>query len=83
MCMLTRRLQVLLDDARASRLEREAARRGVAVAVLVREAIDAAFPATTDDRRAAGDRILAAVPMPVPDVAELRSELADAHDRRP
>ena len=81
--MVARRLHIRLDEARARRLEREVARRGVAVAVLVREAIDAAFPAPTDDRRAAGDRILAAVPMPVPDIAELHAELADAHDRRP
>ncbi len=82
MSMLTRRLQVLIDDERHRRLEAEAARRGVAVAVLVREALDAAYPTTADERRAAADRILAADPMPVPDVAELRRELEELRGRR-
>ena len=82
MSMLTRRLQVLIDDERHRRLEAEAAHRGVAVAVLVREALDAAYPTTADERRAAADRILAADPMPVPDVAELRREFEELRGRR-
>ena len=42
--MLTRRLQVLIDDERLRRLEAEAGRRQVPVSVVVRDAIDAAFP---------------------------------------
>lgn len=75
MLMLTRRLQVLVDDERIRRLDAEAARRGVPVSVLVREAIDAAFPTSHDERRRAARAILDADPMPVPDPAELRREL--------
>lgn len=82
MSMLARRLQVLIDDERHRRLEAEAARRGVSVAVLVREALDAVYPSTTEERRAAGDRILAAEPMPVPDADGLRAELAALRGRR-
>jgi hypothetical protein len=80
--MLTRRLQVLIDDERARRLEAEAARRRVSVAVLVREALDAAYPTTVEERRAAGERVLEAEPMPVPDVQDLRAELTALRGRR-
>jgi hypothetical protein len=75
--MLTHRLHVLLDEERWRRLEVEAARRDVAVAVIVREAIDDALARTGDaDRRAAADLILAAEPMEVPDdPADLKREL--------
>lgn len=82
MSMLTRRLQVLIDDDRFERLEQEAARRRVAVAVLVRDAIDAAFPATSSARVMAGDRILTATAMDVPDPAGLRAELDEQRSRR-
>jgi hypothetical protein len=74
-------LQVLVDDERLRRLEAEATRRAVPVAVLVREALDAAYPATIEERRAAAERILAAEPMPVPDVDDLRDELGEARGR--
>ncbi|MGH9119716.1 MAG: ribbon-helix-helix protein, CopG family [Acidimicrobiales bacterium] len=80
--MLTRRLQVLIDDERLRRLEREAARRRVPVSVLVRDAIDAAYPIDAPARRAAARRILAAEPMPVPDPPALRRELDDLRGRR-
>lgn len=80
--MLTRRLQVLIDDDRHRRLEAEATRRGVPVAVLVREAIDALYPSTVEERRAAAERILAAVPMAVPDAEALRAELDELRGRR-
>lgn len=82
MLMLTRRLQVLLDDDRYRRLETEAVRRQVSVALIVREAIDLAIPASSAGRRAAGDRILAAATMETPDPAELRAELEDLRARR-
>lgn len=75
MSMLDRRLQVLIDESRWSRLEREAARRGVPVAVLVREAIDERFPGNADERRSALQSVLDADPMDVPDPDELRDEL--------
>jgi hypothetical protein len=82
MSMFDRRLQVLIDEDRWSRLEREANRRGVPVAVLVREAIDERFPGGVDRRRAALQAILDAEPMPVPEPDELRSELDSIRGHR-
>lgn len=81
--MLSRRLQILIDDERLRRLEAEAARRQVAVAVVVRDALDAAYPVDRSTRQAAAARILSAAPMPVPDPPDLRAELDEAHERRP
>jgi hypothetical protein len=78
MCMatLSRRLQILMDEERAARLERLAAQRGTSVAALLREAVDIAFPDSDARRRAAaGRRLLEAPPMPVPaDWQELKRE---------
>src|SRR5438094_565021 len=81
MLMLDRRLQVLIDEPRLHRLEAEARRRQVSVAVLVREAIDQTFPATSRERAEALGRILAAPRMAVTDVADLRRELDQARGR--
>lgn len=72
MSRLNRRLQVLLDEERYDRLEREAARRGSPVVTVVREAVDRLLAEETD-RRAAGDRLLAAPPMQVDDWSEMKS----------
>lgn len=82
MCMLSHRLQVLIDDERLARLEAEADRRKVPVAVVVRDAIDAAYPTDPSVRQAAAARILAAEPMSVPDPAGLRTELDELRGRR-
>lgn len=83
MCMLDRRLQVLLDEARYQRVAAEARHRGVSVASVIREAIDHALPATGPERQAAADRILSAPDMPVPaDPSELRAELDELRGRR-
>lgn len=82
MSMLDRRLQVLIDEDRWSRLEREAGERGVPVAVLVREAIDERFPGDADKRRLALQAVLDAEPMTVPDPDELRAELTAIRSRR-
>ncbi|MGH7692676.1 MAG: antitoxin [Candidatus Dormibacteria bacterium] len=79
--MLSRRLQVLIDDSRWSRLEREAGRRGVSIGMLVREALDERFPGDADERRAALQSVLAAVPMDVPDPDGLRAELEETRSR--
>ncbi len=42
--MLSRRLQILLDDERYERLARRAEERGTSIATLVREAIDVTWP---------------------------------------
>jgi hypothetical protein len=75
MCMLTRRLQILLDDERYSHLAAEARRRKVSVAAVIREAIDDRYPPRQAERARAARAILAAEPMPVPDPEDLRKEL--------
>ena len=82
MSMLDRRLQVLIDEDRWRRLEQEASRRKVPVAVLVREAIDERYPSGADRRRAAAQAILDAEPMEVPDPEALHDELEAIRGRR-
>jgi hypothetical protein len=79
---VNRRLHIRLDEERHERLAAEASRRGVAIAVLVREAIDAVLPPRKRDRAAATRAILAAEPMPVPAPDALRSELDQLRARR-
>lgn len=81
--MLERRLQILLDEERYRRVAAEAKSRGVSVASVVREAIDRALPATSEQRRAAAERILSAPDMELPaDPSELRAELEKLRGRR-
>lgn len=81
MHMLDHRVQILLDDERYQRVTREARRRGVSIAAVIREALDR-LPADAEVRRTAVDAILAAEPMSVPaDPAQLRRELDALHDR--
>lgn len=76
MCMLTRRLQILLDDRRYRRLRAEARARRASVGALVREAIDKAFPISLERKRAAARAIRAAAPMALPpDIRALKAEL--------
>lgn len=75
MAELTRRLQVLLDEDRYQRLERTARARRTSVATLVREAVDAAFPAQSIPRADAGRRLLNAEPIAVGDWTELEREI--------
>ena len=75
MCMLSRRLQILIDEERYERLERAAQRRNSSVAAAIREAIDRAYPANLDEIRAAADEILSAPQIDVPDMEELKQEL--------
>lgn len=83
MCMLTRRVHLLLDQERYDRLANEARTRKVSVAEVVREAIDTALPPRWPDRITAGAAILGAEPMDVPaSVAELRRELDEGRGRR-
>ena len=80
--MLNRRLHLLLDEDRYGRLAAEADRRRVPVAVIVREAIDAAFPPDAAGRAEAARTILGAEPMAVPSPDDLRSELDELRARR-
>jgi hypothetical protein len=82
--MLTRRLQILLDEAQYARLESYAKERRLSVGAAVREAIDKAIPSDAARRRAAGKAILSAPRMHVGTIEELKKELDDiragAHD---
>lgn len=82
MCMLTHRLQVLLDEKQYARLAAFAAERSLSVGAAVREAIDRAVPATTAERSSASKRVLAATPMAVPAPETLRAELDELRGRR-
>lgn len=81
MCMLDRRLQILIDEPRYRRLAARARERNTSVAAVIREAIDVAFPADLAKKRAAWKAIKAAPPMPVPEIDELKRELDEAHSR--
>jgi hypothetical protein len=80
--MLTRRLQVLLDERQYVRLAAFAEERNLSVGAAVREAIDRVVPSTTDERTAALKRLLAATPMELPAPADLRTELDELRGRR-
>jgi len=87
MCLLTRRLHILLDDRRYRRLQAEARARRASVGELVREAIDRTFRVPYERKRAAAKAILAAKPTPLPtEMRDLKAELEGIHtganDRR-
>jgi hypothetical protein len=76
MSMLSRRLQVLIDDEQLRRLRAEARMRHSSVGALVREAIDRVYPVTSERKQAAAKAILAAAPMELPrDIKALKREL--------
>lgn len=79
---LEHRLQILLDDERHRRITAIARERGVSVATVVREAIDRGVTSPGGRRKAAGQRLLDAPDMPVPEPAELREELDAVRARR-
>ncbi len=82
MCMLDRRLQILIDDARYRRLEAVARERRLSVAAVIRDAIDAALPADLPTKQRAAAALLAAEPMDVPGtVEELKAELDASRSR--
>ena len=75
MCMLDRRLQILLDEGRYQRISSLAKARGVSVATVVREAIDHGLPAEP------ARLLLSAEPMPAPRPETLRGELEELRGR--
>ena len=78
MSVLERRLQILVDQERYDRLEREAGQREVSVAAVVRSAIDAHLDDQQRRRAAAGRRLLA---WPLPDAPEPDwDELREAYE---
>lgn len=83
MCMsLDRRLQLLLDEERYQRVAALAGQRGTSVASVIREAIDRGLPKPDEERMRAGQAVLEAAPMEVPDVPGLRAELDELRGRR-
>ena len=72
-------LVISIDPDRQAKLERLAISRGVTVAELVQEAIDAQFPDDQSARRRAGEAILALEPIDLPSPEELRRELDDVY----
>jgi mRNA-degrading endonuclease toxin of MazEF toxin-antitoxin module len=64
--LMERRLQLLLDQERYSRVAREASRSGRSVAAVIREAIDLRFAESTDSARArAAEALLELTATPV------------------
>lgn len=74
---LTRRVQILLDEERHSLLEQEAARQGVSVAALIREAVDRIYSSGARDQAEAAASLLAASPMPVEDWSVMKEQMLD------
>lgn len=77
MSKLERRAQILFAEDEYRSLEREARERGVSVGALVRDAVTQVYGTERDRRRAAGERLLAAEPMPVDDWAAMKDEMLD------
>jgi len=82
MLMLTRRLQILVDDERYQALERAAKERRVSVATVVRDAIDRDLAGPGLRRAEAGRRLLDAEPMEVGSIDDLVNELDALRGRR-
>jgi hypothetical protein len=79
--MLDHRVQILLDSARYQKVAREAKRRRVSIAAVIRDALDR-LPTDAEARANAIEAILAAEPMELPtDPTDLRRELDVAHAR--
>lgn len=77
--MLTKRLHVLLDEERLTRLRRESRRAGAPIGELVRRAIDRQYPPELPTRAEAGRRLLARAPGagPEPDWATTKTQMLD------
>lgn len=81
--LMSRRLQILLDEDRYQRVAAVAARRNTSVASVIRDAIDRGLADPDVRRRAAARDILEAPPMEVPSgVEELLAELEELRGRR-
>lgn len=79
---MTRRLQILVDEERWTRLERQAERRGTSVATVVREAIDIAFPKGEPNVADAVQEFLSHPPMDLGDWQQAKREVEEGLARR-
>lgn len=75
---LTRRLQVLLDEPRWTRLERRAQQQGTSVATLVRHAIDLAFPDSESAAAQAAAAFLARDPIDLGEWESAKASIQEA-----
>ncbi len=76
--MMTRRLQILIDEPRYELLERESRRTGKSIAELIRESVDAVYGFDRAARRGALESILAEEPMPVEDWEIMKQDMMDS-----
>ena len=83
MGLLTRRLQVLLDDARFDQLEQLAQRRKTTVAALVRAALDRMLAEQGMAHGQATERFLNRPPVDFGPWEDLKAELDEALERPP
>lgn len=82
MCMLTRRTQLLLDEDRYSRLEREAAATNRSVGAVIRDAIDRAFPSQSFSRAEAAAYFRDAPRLDINDPEDIRRQIDTMYDGR-
>lgn len=83
MATLTRRLQVLVDEARYHRLEAIAARQRTSVGTLVREALDRAYGLDGPSPEDAVERFLERPPLDLGDWDDAKRDIAETADRAP
>jgi plasmid stability protein len=74
---LTRRSQLLLDDELHARLRESAARRGISMGALIREAIEEKLSHAYDSRDRAIEELLAAEPLPVEQWPQMKHHMID------
>lgn len=80
MCMYTERMQILLTKAQRRALEIEAKTRGVSVASVVREAIEARGAGVPADRRRAALERLMSYRIPYVPIDELNAMIDERYD---
>ena len=74
---LTRRSQLLLDDELHARLRESAARRGISMGALIREAIEEKLSHAQDTRVQAIGELLAADPLEVDEWPRMKRRMID------
>jgi plasmid stability protein len=74
---LTRRSQLLLDDELHARLRESAARRGISMGALIREAIEEKLSHVEDERVQAIEELLAADPLAVGDWPHMKRQMIE------
>ena len=73
----------MIDEPRYRRVAARARQRNMSVSAVIRDAIDAAIPADVAKKRTALEEVLAAEPVPMPDVEDLKAELDEIRSGQP